>query len=223
MLFSGASSFRDALIQILLLLPIILISLTVHEYSHGYAAYRLGDSTARNLGRLTLNPIKHIDPLGFLFLFLAGFGWAKPVPINSRNLKHGKSGLAIVSLAGPLSNLLLGFIGMIVFRLCALYLITSLPVTIQTMLMTFLQLFIYINVGLFVFNLFPIPPLDGSRIISVLLPSKWAYYYLRYEMYIQIALFILLAIGVLSPVILALRSYIIGGMNFILNFIPFLH
>lgn len=223
MLFSLRSQDpRETIISLLLLLPIILISLTVHEYSHGYTAYRLGDPTARNLGRLTLNPLKHIDPFGFIMLILAGFGWAKPVPINTRYLKHGRWGMAAVSFAGPFSNLVLGFLGMVVYRVLAKYFGDSISMQLGTVLQTFFSYFVFINIGLFVFNLFPIPPLDGSRILAAVLPQRIAMKYLQYEMYIQIALFALLFFGVLSPVIVTLRDFIINGMDFILNLIPFL-
>ncbi len=146
----------------------ILVILTTHEFSHALAATLLGDSTAKNSGRLTLNPISHIDPLGFLMLLLAGFGWAKPVPVNPYNFKNQRVDMALVSLAGPGANLL----GLIVFGL--VYRLLSPVLAAGNLLVVFLQMLVLINACLLVFNLIPIPPLDGSKVLFALLPDKYA-------------------------------------------------
>ena len=164
-----------------------LIALTVHEYCHGYAAYRLGDDTAKNMGRLTLNPIKHIDPYGAICMVLFHVGWAKPVPINPRNFKDGKKGFAITAAAGPLANLILGFVFALVYLIffaCVrdmtfeskdfgYYLIKN--------TLDFLFIFHSLNVGLGLFNLLPIPPFDGSRLLYVFLPPKTYFAIMKYE------------------------------------------
>ncbi|MBQ8140256.1 MAG: site-2 protease family protein [Clostridia bacterium] len=208
-LLSGAD-ITSILIQILLSLPIVLLSLSMHEMAHGYAADKLGDPTARNLGRVTLNPLKHLDPIGFICMLLFGFGWANPVPINSRYFKKPRRDMAIAAAAGPLSNLFLALIFTVLLKGYDM-LITS--VTIQNVLLanivfTFLYLGIRLNITLAVFNLFPIPPLDGSRILYVFLPPKYYFGLMKYERYISLGIMLLLLLGVLDPVI----SFVSGGI-----------
>lgn len=217
----------EGFIELGLYLIVILISLSVHELFHGYAAYRCGDATARNLGRLTLNPLAHIDPVGGLMMLIFGFGYAKPVPINPRNFNHYKRDLCIVSLAGPFSNLLLAFLGSIVYLLSII--ISGLPyintangimlwVTADfansplDFWLFFCGSFAATNVSLFVFNLLPIPPLDGSRIVSAALPGKIAYYYLKYEQIIMLVMFVLLYQGVFRGLLSFLSGHIQYGL-----------
>ena len=161
-----------------------LITLTLHEFAHGYVAYKLGDNTARSLGRLSLNPLKHLDPFGALCMIFFHFGWAKPVPINPRNFKNPRKGFAITALAGPLTNLVTGFFTIFIYLLCLKLLpqsSNSLVNNIYSNVLLFLWCFFSINIGLGVFNLIPIPPFDGSRIVNVLLPEKWYFKIMKYE------------------------------------------
>ena len=210
-------------VQFLLLIPIILFSLSVHESAHAYVAHKLGDDTARNFGRITLNPAKHFDPVGFLFLLLFGFGWAKPVPVNTRNMKNGRWGFVATSIAGPLSNILLAFISAILAEL-TLVVLTHIPSMggISGMLTySFFQMAVSLNVGYAVFNLLPIPPLDGSRLWTALLPRRIAEWTFRYERYMQYALLIFLCLGAFTDVINNITSTVTYGILRLVDYIPF--
>lgn len=208
----------ENLLQKLIFLPIILFSLSLHELSHGYAAYRLGDDTAKAYGRLTLNPLAHVDLLGTLAMLFFGFGWAKPVPVNFGNLKYKKTGTFLVAAAGPFSNFLLATLAMVIFTLCAV-----MRVQLHGFITEYLIYTVIINVTLAAFNLIPIPPLDGSKIVLSFLPLKWQFTVYRYEIYIQVVLFALLYIGALDPVIRFMRNLVMQAVSvlpiIILNFL----
>ena len=183
----------------------VLFAITVHEVAHGWVARRCGDNTAWMMGRLTLNPIKHIDPVGTILLpgllLVTGtgfiFGWAKPVPVNFRNLKNPKRDMAIVAVAGPVSNLLMALGWALCIRLGIIINQESITVPLAYMGMAGIS----INLVLALINLLPIPPLDGSRIVSGLLPGKWAWYYNRFEPYGFYLLLFLLATGMLGIIL----------------------
>lgn len=210
----GDGDIQSYIIQLLLSLPVCLLALSVHETAHGYVAYRLGDPTAHSMGRLTLNPIKHLDPIGFLCMVLFGFGWAKPVPINTRYFKNPKRDMALTGVAGPISNLLLALVFALAMKL---FYLTNVFAHIQNNTVfimalcfhIFLQRGIYLNVALAVFNLLPVPPMDGSRLLFAVLPSKLYFKIMRYEQYIYIAVLVLLALGVLSPIINFLTNAVV--------------
>lgn len=191
----------DRLVYYLLSAVAALIALTVHEYCHGYAAYRLGDNTAKNMGRLTLNPIKHIDPYGAICMVLFHVGWAKPVPVNARNFKDPKKGFAITAAAGPASNLILGFFSALIY-LVVFALVKDLTFTSKTFgyllisnTLSFLYIFHSINIGLGLFNLLPIPPFDGSRLLNFFLPPKTYFAIMKYEKQIYIGVLVWLLLG----------------------------
>ena len=191
-------------IDMLYRVPVILITFTVHELSHGFVAYLLGDDTAKKAGRLSLNPIRHIDPVGALMLIVMRFGWAKPVPINPNKFKKKKLGIILTSLAGPFSNLILALLTIVPFWLIYMHygLRTSSSSTSFTdIVITFLFQFILVNISLGIFNLIPIPPLDGSKVLFALLPDRIYFnYVLRYERYGMILLLLLSFSGLLSKI-----------------------
>jgi Zn-dependent protease len=170
----------------------MLISFPVHECAHAFAAHKLGDNTAADLGRLTLNPIKHLDLFGTVLMLFTGFGWAKPVPINPNNFKNRKIGFAISSLAGPVSNIILAYLFMMVYRVAAVMTFGKALNTTGLLIVYAFESAVVINVTLGVFNMLPVPPLDGSRIFSVILPEKQYFKIMKYEGFIFIILFVLM-------------------------------
>ncbi len=195
------------LTELVCIVFVSLISLAFHEFSHAYVSDRLGDHTARDMGRLTLNPIKHLDPLGAIMIIASsikgwGFGWAKPVPINPRYYKRPKLGTVAVSLAGPLSNLLFAFIFAFPYFYLVVKQVMNLDFTMsgfENSLYLLSKVGFQINLGLAVFNLLPVPPLDGSKILSSVLPARYYFKLMQYENYIGL---VFLAIVLLAPQVL---------------------
>lgn len=181
-------SMGDALLRVLS----VFICLVIHETSHGFAAYKLGDPTAKQMHRLSLNPLRHIDWFGLAMMFVMGFGWAKPVPVDMRYFKKPKQGMAITALAGPLSNFILAIILLFASKGIYLY-INYTPV--WNMFYNFLLSTAILSSGLGLFNLLPIPPLDGSKILAVLLPNHTYLQLMRYERYGMIVLIVLVLSG----------------------------
>ena len=209
------------LLSLLLTLPAVIIAITFHEFAHAYAADRLGDDTPRMQGRLNLNPMSHLDPVGFMLLMFAGFGWGKPIQINPRNFNRNvrvHKGETIVSLAGPLMNFILAIVSSIV--LAAVYMfgnITFLSSTVGNIIYILLQKLVVINIGLGVFNLIPLPPLDGSKIFINFLPynaRRWITEHSHIFYYIFLAIWITgLASVIISPIINLIYN---GLMNVVL-------
>ena len=204
------------LMALLLSAPGVLIAITFHEFAHGYAAYKLGDNTAKNEGRLSLNPLDHLDPIGTLMLLVAGFGWGKPVHVNPRNYTRKMSmekGEAIVSLAGPLMNFILALIFTLIY--CAIYKfvgISFIASNIGGIIMTLIISTISINIGLGVFNLIPLPPLDGSKIIMPFLPYKAKEFFVNNEQIFYIVFILIWITGVAGTIITPVISGISKGI-----------
>lgn len=221
----GADIYQ-ILIFAALTLTALLFSLTVHECAHGWMAHKCGDDTAYMNGRVTLNPFAHLDPLGALMMLLVGFGWAKPVPVNYRNLNRPKRDIALVSLAGPVSNLILAFVFTGIHTAINAFAPYS---TVMYVIYAAFYIGAALNVGLAVFNLIPLPPLDGSKVLACTLPPTKAAKYLMWERYFRIIIFVLIVgenlpvIGdivswVWYPVDIA-RSSVINGMEALFNLI----
>lgn len=182
--------FQNIITNLPYMLVTLAIAFTVHEYAHAYAAYKFGDQTAKNQGRLTLNPLVHIDPIGAIFLILFGFGWAKPVPVNRFFFKNPRLNGIIVSIVGPLSNLVLAFVAVLIVLFIQQF---NLGMMIPDFIFKFIRIFININVLLFVFNLLPFPPLDGYRIIEDLVNPDLRAKMTQYEQY-GVLIFLILVI-----------------------------
>jgi Zn-dependent protease len=221
MLFSilGGGDIRTIIISLILSLPVLILALVCHEVAHGYVAYKCGDPTAYNLGRLTLNPIHHLDPIGFLCMMIFGYGWAKPVPINTRLFRNPKRGMAICAAAGPAANLLLGLISAVLFgasySLYFFFFIRGGNEFLINCLMwssTLFQLSAVYNFIFMTFNLIPIPPFDGSRIFLHFLPTKIYFGIMRYERQIMFGL--LIALLVLDRFNFSPFSYVAEWLTF---------
>lgn len=193
----------DIVFMILAYAVILLLCLPVHEFAHGLVAYWCGDNTAKWHGRLSLNPFRHLDLWGTIMILTVGMGYAKPVPVSSRNFRNYKRDMILVALAGPLSNFLMAAIATFLYLLVAY--VSTYSAVIQ-MVLDLLRIIINVNISLMVFNLLPIPPLDGSRLWSSLLPGRWAYTLEQYSRYITMGLFLLLFTGVLDVPLYYLRS-----------------
>jgi len=197
----------------------VFFALSIHEVGHGFSAHLLGDDTAKNSGRLSLNPRDHLDPIGAICLFLFGFGWANPVPVNPRNFDRVsmKTGMVITSLSGPFTNIITAFISMLIMRFLG-FLPKNMVVIVLYIL---LDVMVSLNLSLAVFNLIPIPPLDGYKVLSAVLPPRYYFKLMQYERYG----FIILLLFIYLPFFNSILSGAVVGIyrlfNFILNFLPF--
>jgi Zn-dependent protease len=201
---------------LLIKIPALLLAVTVHELAHGLVADRLGDPTARLQGRLTLNPIPHIDPLGALAFIIAGFGWAKPVPVNAYNLRHPVRDMALVAAAGPVSNFVLAFAGLLAFRL--LFPIEAMPFLLVPIKQMIRFVFLF-NVGLGVFNLIPLPPLDGGHFLPYFLPrASWGAIH-KLEQYGPIILIVAVMSGATSYVVRPAMAVVAALLSSLANLI----
>jgi len=209
---------NEMISKIALMIVPVLLAITVHEVCHGYAAFLLGDPTAKKSGRLTMNPVKHIDPVGLLVLFITGImgmaiGWAKPVPVDPRYFKKPRLDMMWVSLAGPASNLALAVLTTILIRLFT----PALLGTIFYPLVEMASFLVMINVGLAVFNLIPIHPLDGSHILEGLLPLRMAYSYSRLQPYGFMILLALIFTGVVNIIVYPIIIVILNLLNLLMK------
>ena len=207
--FSDFANNMDwqGLMSFLLQIVAVLICLTVHETCHGLAAYALGDPTAKSQHRLSLNPLRHLDLFGTIMMLVAGFGWAKPVPVDMRYFKHPKSGMALTALAGPVSNFLLAYVATLLYML-----VLGVSGGTATALMGFFGTLATLSIGLGIFNLIPFPPLDGSKILEGILPDRIYYSILRYE---HIGMFVLMAVlwfGFLDGPLYVARNFVMDMM-----------
>lgn len=203
--------FGDSITSMLATLLAVLVAITFHETAHGYVAYSLGDTTAKDQGRLTLNPLAHLDPIGALLMFIAGFGWAKPVPVNPFYFKGDRTrGMMLVSIAGPLTNLALSFLAYFIYVAGSGF--YSIP-----FLSVFLRSMVTLNIYLAIFNLIPIPPLDGSKILAGFLPRATAYKYLNtVEQYGFLILMVLIIFNVTDMILVPIANAVLNLFSQIL-------
>ena len=198
--------------EMLVIVASSLLCITVHETCHGLAACWMGDDTAKRQGRLTLNPLRHIDPLGLILMAVARFGWAKPVPVNMNRFQNRRLGMALTALAGPVSNVLLMLAAAILRLIVLIFFGATHSVWFEYVLL-FLEYTIILSAGLAVFNLFPIPPLDGSKVLFALLPDRAYYKLMRYERFGMLFLAILLFTNVLDTPLMFMRGLLIDLAN----------
>lgn len=211
-LFNSNLSIPEIILYVLISAFCVLLSISVHELSHGLAAYAMGDETAKSSGRLSLNPFSHLDPIGAICLFLFGFGWAKPVPVNPWRFKNKKLGMVITALAGPFSNFLMAFIAQIGVAVIGKMQFTSasLGFNIASAAYTLCYYLVMINVGLGLFNLIPIPPLDGSKVLNAFLPERIYFKIMEYERFGFIILILLINTPILGGFLTAGRNAIMS-------------
>ena len=203
----------DGVWQTAVLVAASLLCITFHETCHGLAAYRLGDNTAKRMGRLSLNPLKHVDLMGLIMMALFRFGWAKPVPVDMRNFKNPKAGMALTALAGPVSNVVLAYAAVV---LCNFVIFLADRLGSTWLLLALAQFFVYVEIisaGLAVFNVFPIPPLDGSKVLFALLSDRAYDWLMRYEKYGMGLLMALLVTGAIDRPLGAMRDWLLTWLN----------
>ena len=210
----------DLLIELMATTFVVFCVLPLHEYAHAWMANRLGDDTARLAGRLTINPLKHLDLFGAILIFIAGFGYAKPVPVNPLKFKDSKKGMALTAAAGPAMNLILAFFFLLLSYIAALFADPVEPYAVAGVAMSFFSYAAVVNISLAVFNLLPIPPLDGSRIATLFLPRDLYFKIMQYERYMIYILYALLIFGGLDSLLSFFVGLIYNGMDFLIS-LPF--
>lgn len=215
---SSAEKLSIIVPQLIAVLIILFVILPLHELAHGWVAYKFGDRTAKNAGRLTFNPLVSIDPLGALMILLVGFGWARPVPVNLNNFRHPRVGMAVTAAAGPLSNFLAALIGAFIYVGVNVGIGSS--TVANHFAMQMLSAFIIINISLAVFNLLPIPPLDGSKIVASFLPQRGMEVFYRYQHFFIIFLYVLMFTGALSGPLSYVQNACANGILWIAE-LPF--
>jgi len=203
---------REWFLSLIISIPGLLLAISCHEFAHGWAAFLMGDRTAKYSGRLSLNPLHHIDPMGALCMLFFRMGWAKPVPINPNNFKNQRLGIITVSLAGPFANFVLGLLSCIIYYFIAIFMP---PSAFGEFLRDIFIYSVFMNVGLMIFNLIPIPPLDGSKILLEFLPAKARFTIYQYERYFSLILIIIVYAGAVTPTISLLQTYVIQFFEFI--------
>ncbi|MCR5523093.1 MAG: site-2 protease family protein [Clostridia bacterium] len=214
-----SDSYLDLIIKLMARVFVVFCTLPIHEFAHALTADRLGDDTPRLKGRLTLNPLAHLNLLGSLMIFLVGFGYAEPVPVNPRNFKNPRGGMAITAAAGPLSNLVMALFFALVTNASKLWVVTG-GGTLASVCFSFFYFAAVININLAVFNLIPVPPLDGSRILNLIIPAKYYFAIMKYERYIMIGVLVILFTGILSTPLAFLSSSIMRGFMWLTG-LPF--
>ena len=200
-------------------LMVIFMVIPLHEFAHAWSANKMGDPTPKYQNRLNLNPFRHIDPIGGLMIFLCGFGWGRPVQVNPNNFKKPRKGMALSAAAGPIANLIAAYLGMVLYKMLLYAFLKNQTEGLFWVTLLF-EYFVTINIGLAVFNLIPIPPLDGSKIMMAFMSDRTIFKFYQYQMYFTIGLFVLIMMGGMSRILLPVQQWLYGIISW-LTALPF--